>query len=85
MRNSVITRIIPNIRQRLEQAPPSPSMAGSREAPVVCTSCSANHVPGGWPHLHIRSIVPQQGHTAPCPFPVATAGLSARGGRASQE
>lgn len=85
MKNFAIVQIVPNTRQCLEPALPSPGAAGGWEAPAGCTSCSANCIPGGCPRLHLKDVVPWQGHVARCPFPTAIVELPPRSGGASRE
>lgn len=76
MKNVVIAQIVLNTRQCPEPALPSPGTAGGREAPAGCTSCSTNRIP----RLHLKRVVPWQGHIYHCPFPTATVELPARSG-----
>lgn len=85
MKNFVIAQIVLNIYQCPEPALPSPGAAGGQEAPSVCTSCSANGIPGGCPRLHLKHVIPRQGHVAPCPFPTVIVGMPARSGGASRK
>lgn len=84
MKNFVIAQIVLDIRQRRSRPcqPPARRAAGR-------TSCRHQllrkaHHPGRCPGQHRKDFVPPRGHAAPCPFPTAMVGMSARSGGVSQ-